>query len=80
MRLEKLQAILEENSCPYDYAEEDDLGSIDFVYRGVSYHIWEFRDGEAGAETNLRNAGRSEDVLGEYEGIIAELLKERLVS
>ena len=56
MRLEKLQKILKEKDCPYDYAEEDGLGSIDFVYRGISYHIWEFEDGERGVETNLRNA------------------------
>ena len=45
------------------YNEEDGLGSIDFDYRGVPYHIWEFEDGERGVETNLRSGGRQEEIL-----------------
>lgn len=80
MRLQKVQDILKAHQCEFTYAEEDGLGSIDFVYRGISYHIWEFEDQERGVETNVRNAGRSEDITGEYEEVLIELLKERLVS
>ena len=80
MHLQKIQEILNEHQCEFDYAEEDGLGSIDFVYRGISYHIWEFEDQERGVETNVRNAGRSEDITGAYEEVLVELLKERLVS
>ena len=45
MRLEKIQNVLKEKNWGYQYTEEDGCGSIDFEYRGVSYHIWEFFDG-----------------------------------
>lgn len=81
MRLTKVQEVLKKHQCPFTYTEEDSLGSIDFVYRGISYHIWEFSDGDSGVETNLRNAGRSEDLVGEnYEETLVALLEERLVS
>ena len=81
MHLEKAQNLLKEHNCEFTYAEEDGLGSIDLIYRGVSYHIWEFSDGEKGVETNLRNGGRSEDLTGEdYEEKLLELLKWRLAS
>ena len=80
MRLAKIQQILKEYNCEFDYTEEDGLGSIDLVYRGITYHIWEFEDGERGVETNLRNAGRSEDILGDYEKELEKILRERLVS
>ena len=53
MRLEKIQNVLKEKNWGYQYTEEDGCGSIDFEYRGVSYHIWEFFDGIWGAETNV---------------------------
>ena len=76
------QELLKEHNCEFDYAEEDGLGSIDLIYRGVSYHIWEFADEqEEGVETNLHNAGRSEDLTGsDYEEKLLELLKWRLAS
>lgn len=75
MRLEKLQKLLTHNCMPYTYAEEDGCGSIDLVYRGVSYHVWEFEDdGIWGAETNLINSGRPQDLLGDYEEEIIGLL------
>lgn len=42
MRLEKLQNLLKEKGFPYTYTEEDQCGSVDFEYRGVAYHVWEF--------------------------------------
>lgn len=46
MRLEKLQQVLREKQFPFSYSEEDGCGSVDFEYRGVAYHVWEFHDGE----------------------------------
>lgn len=82
MRLDKAQDLLKRHRCEFSYTEEDGLGSIDLIYRGVSYYIWEFADGEEkGVETNLRSGGRSEDLAGEdYEEKLLELLKWRLAS
>ena len=46
MRLKKLQKFLEEKSFLYHYTEEDGMGSIDFEYRGIAYHVWEFKEEE----------------------------------
>ena len=42
----RVLAFLEEKGWKYSYCCEDDCGSIDFEYRGVPYHIWEFHDGD----------------------------------
>ena len=76
MRLEKIQNVLKEKNWGYQYTEEDGCGSIDFEYRGVSYHIWEFFDGIWGAETNVKNGGSSEDIVGEYEEAILKEIRE----
>lgn len=75
MRLEKLQNLLKEKNFSFTYTEEDGCGSVDFEYRGVAYHVWEFCDKEWGAETNVINMGRHEDVYGDYEKKIIELVK-----
>lgn len=77
MRLEKICKCLDEKGYAYSYAEEDGVGSIDFQDRGLDYHIWEFcgDDGQYGAETNLMHAGRMEELYGEYEARILEMLK-----
>ncbi len=69
MRLEKVQKKLREKGIAFGYTEEDGCGSIDFEHRGLTYHIWEFSDGgePCGAETNIRNAGRTEELEGDYE-------------
>lgn len=69
MRLEKIQEYFKKKEWEYTYTEEDGLGSLDFEYRGVPYHIWEFaEDGLAGVETNIRSGGKTEDITGEgYE-------------
>ena len=77
MRLEKVQQYLNERGWKFEYNEVEDLGSIDFEYRGINYHIWEFLEGEAGAESNVRTGGRHEDFLGDYEEQIVEILKMR---
>lgn len=75
MRLGKIQEYLNEKNMKYSYTEEDGLGSIDFEHRGLTYHIWEFEDDGFGVETNIRNAGRQEDILGDYEETVLEILK-----
>ena len=74
----RVLAFLEEKGWKYSHCCEDDCGSIDFEHRGLSYHIWEFAD-EAepcGVETNIRNAGRTEEIEGDYENILLEALED----
>lgn len=76
MRLEKIQEYLNGRGWPFQYSEEDGVGSIDFEHRGLTYHIWEFEEnGVCGAETNLRTSGRTEDVTGDYEKKMIELME-----
>lgn len=75
MRLERIQKELEKRGWEYRYTEEDGCGSLDFEYRGVGYHVWEFEDQGWGAETNVRSGGRSEDILGDYEEKIIRILE-----
>ncbi len=74
MRLEKLQNYIKQKGWKYTYTELDGLGSIDFEARGLSYHIWEFCEGEYGAESNVRTTGRQEDFYGDYEEEILSIL------
>ncbi len=76
MRLEKLQNLLREKGFPFTYSEEENCGSIDFEYRGVSYHVWEFFDHVWGAETNVKNMGRHEDLFGDYEKEIIDIVQK----
>ena len=75
--LARVLAFLEEKGWKHTNCREDDCGSIDFEYRGVPYHIWEFHDGdEWGVETNIRHGGRSEELTGDYETELLEIMKE----
>ena len=74
MRLEKIQTYMRSRNMPYTYTEEDDSGSIDFIHRGLSYHIWEYPAPERGAESNIRTAGRGEDFEGDYEQQLLDIL------
>lgn len=68
MRLEKIKKYLTDRGLQYKYCEQEQLGSIDFEYRGVGYHIWEFwENGRYGAESNVKNGGKLEDYLEDYE-------------
>ena len=62
MRLQKVQEALNTKKIPFEYTEEDGCGSIDFMFRGLKFHVWEYEDSVWGAETNVFAAGRSEDV------------------
>ena len=75
-RLSRVLAFVKERGWRYTMCEEDGCGSIDFEYRGVPYHIWEFYDGEWGVETNLRHGGRQEEILGDYESEMLEIMKD----
>ena len=68
-------AFIEEHTGEKWDWEDNDSGSIHFVHKGLSYHIWEYPAPERGAESNVRCAGRSEDFEGDYEGQILEILK-----
>lgn len=76
MRLEKIQSYLKDKGWDYAYTEEDGCGSIELAYRGVPYHIWEFEDGGFGAESNVRNGGRSEDFTEDYEEAIIAVMEQ----
>lgn len=76
MRLKKVQDKLNNMNLQFDYTEIDGCGSLDFEYRGLRYHIWEFYDGEWGVETNIRQGGKDEDILGDYEDELVRLLRE----
>ena len=76
MRLAKIQEYMKRNHMEYQYTEENDCGSIDFLHRGLTYHIWEYPAPERGAESNVRVCGRSEDYDGDYEEQIIEILHE----
>ena len=72
MRLVKVQDALKRKNINYKYTEEDGCGSLDFLFRGLSFHVWEYYDEGWGAETNIYNVGRSQDLEGDYEAAIAE--------
>ena len=73
--LKRIRAYLEKRGWEYEYHEEDGCGSIDFSYRGVPYHIWEFEEGERGVETNLQHGVHQEEVLGYYETKLIEMIE-----
>ena len=75
MRLARIQSQLNDMGIRFQYIEEDDCGSINFIHRGLSYYIWEFPEPERGAESNVRTAGRGEDFEENYEEAILEILK-----
>ncbi len=74
-RLQQLRAFLERQGWPYEYEEENDCGSIEFVHRGLAYHIWEYPEPERGAASNVASAGRMVDYEGDYEAEILAVLR-----
>lgn len=75
MRLTHIRSFLDRQGIACKYTEEDNCGSIDFLHRGLSYHIWEFPEEEQGAESNVRTAGRMEVFSGDYEAQILAILE-----
>lgn len=72
MRLLRVQEALKQKRITYTYSEEDGCGSLDFLFRGLGFHVWEYHDGVWGAETNVFNVGRSQDLEDDYETVIAQ--------
>ena len=80
MRLEKIQKVLKEKNFPYTYTEEDGCGSIDFEYRGVVYHVWEFQDQDQwGADFRTRISGERRPMYGLLDAmkISWEIMRKR---
>ena len=76
MKLLKIQDFLKKKEIPFSYTEENGAGSIDFQYRGVPYHVWEFPPEEPGCESNIRTGGRVEEFTGDYEAEILAILAD----
>lgn len=74
MRLERVQDALKKKNIAYKYTEEDGCGSVDFMFRGLSFHVWEYQDHVWGVETNVFEAGRSREVEGDYEAVVARTI------
>ena len=75
MRLNRIQDFLKSRNMPYQYWEDNDCGSISFLHKGLSYHIWEYPEPERGADSNVRTTGRSEEFDGDYEEAILDILR-----
>ena len=74
MRLTKIQEYLQAKGIRFQYFEEGGCGTIEFIHRGLAYHIWEYPD-EEGADSNVLSAGRMEAYTGNYEDRILDILK-----
>ena len=76
MRLAKIQEYMNAHNMPFEYSEENDCGSINFIHRGLSYHIWEYPEPERGADSNVLSCGRSVDYDGDYEQTIIDIFEK----
>ena len=41
MKLQMVQNALKQKNIKYEYTEEDDCGSLDFMFRGLRFHVWD---------------------------------------
>ncbi len=39
MKLQMVQNALKQKNIKYEYTEEDDCGSLDFMFRGLRFHV-----------------------------------------
>lgn len=62
MALDQIKQFIESKGWPYRYTDVAELGSIDFEYLGVNYHVWEFRDEQD--EAFIRSKIPEEELLG----------------
>ena len=74
MRLNQIQDFLKSRNMPYQYWEDNDCGSISFLHKGLSYHIWEYPAPERGAQSNVLNCGRSVDYEEDYAAQIIAIM------
>ena len=63
MKLQMVQNALKQKNIKYEYTEEDDCGSLDFMFRGLRFHVWEYHDEVWGAETNIYEACRESGMI-----------------
>lgn len=77
MRLTEIQDELKKRKIHVEYTEEDGCASLDFIWRGLSYHIWEFQDddGTRGCETNVFTTGRTVELMDDYADTILKELE-----
>lgn len=40
MRLQIVQDALKKKNIKYEYTETDGCGSLDFLFRGLKFHVW----------------------------------------
>ena len=50
MRLQIVQDALKKKNIKYEYTEIDGCGSLDFLFRGLKFHVWEYEDIEGNYE------------------------------
>ena len=53
MRLQIVQDALKKKNIKYEYTEIDGCGRLDFLFRGLKFHVCEYEDRVWGAETNI---------------------------
>jgi len=75
MRLVRIQEYLKSKEIEYRYSENDGCGGIEFIQRGLAYHIWEYPPEEPGCASNVRSWGRMEDYEGDYEAAIIAVME-----
>lgn len=76
MRLQKTREYVEQRGWKFTFSEISGLGNLTFEYKGLRYYVWEFLDGEYGAESNVRTTGKLEDFTSDYEEDILTILRQ----
>jgi hypothetical protein len=55
MRLQIVQDALKKKNIKYEYTEIDGCGSLDFLFRGLKFHVWEYEDRVWGADSEVED-------------------------
>ena len=76
MRLQKVQDALEKKNIKYEYTEEDGCGSLDFMFRGLKFHVWEYH---LNKEDIMMESGGQRPIFMRLEEarILKEIMKRR---
>ena len=75
MKLQMVQNALKQKNIKYEYTEEDDCGSLDFMFRGLRFHVWEYHDEVWEQRQISMKQAEARDIEGDYEKeIAAEIL------
>lgn len=70
MRLQIVQDALKKKNIKYEYTEIDGCGSLDFLFRGLKFHVWEYEDRVWG-QRQIFMKQDAVDIEGNYEEVIA---------